>query len=249
MYRGIPFVRPQSADGRHRSPGSASRLGIRGTTTAIALLAGSASIVAGATSASAATGGSVWDRIAACESGGNWHINTGNGFYGGVQFTESTWLAYGGGAYASRADLASKSAQITVARRVQAGQGWGAWPVCSVKAGARGSNPNDGGSAAVVRSTQSYTRTVKHTVTHKAVRHVTHHHATVTHRATQAAHLTVKAAAIPAGAKTYTVKAGDTLSGIALATGKQSWQALWQLNRGTVPNANLIVVGQVLRLS
>jgi resuscitation-promoting factor RpfB len=71
-----------------------------------------------------------WDAVAACESGGNWSINTGNGFYGGLQFTESTWDAYGGQAYAPRADLASRDAQIAIAERVYAGQGAGAWPVC-----------------------------------------------------------------------------------------------------------------------
>lgn len=84
-----------------------------------------------------ASDGSIWDKIAACESGGNWSINTGNGYYGGLQFTQSTWNAYGGQTYAARADLASRDAQITVAQRVQAAQGWGAWPVCSYKAGAR----------------------------------------------------------------------------------------------------------------
>jgi LysM repeat protein len=81
--------------------------------------------------------GSIWDRVAACESGGNWQINTGNGFYGGLQFTSSTWLSYGGGAYASRADLATRDQQIAIAQKVLAGQGWNAWPVCSYKAGAR----------------------------------------------------------------------------------------------------------------
>lgn len=76
--------------------------------------------------------GSVWDRIAACESGGNWSINTGNGFYGGLQFTLSTWYGYGG---TGMPNQASREQQIAVAQRVQAGQGWGAWPVCSVKAG------------------------------------------------------------------------------------------------------------------
>lgn len=79
--------------------------------------------------------GSVWDAIAACESGDNWAINTGNGFYGGLQFTQGTWAAYGGLNYASRADLATREQQIAVATAVQAGQGWGAWPVCSVQAG------------------------------------------------------------------------------------------------------------------
>ena len=71
-----------------------------------------------------------WNAIAACESGGNWSISTGNGFYGGLQFTEQTWLGYGGGQYASSANLASPSEQIAVAQRVLAGQGIGAWPVC-----------------------------------------------------------------------------------------------------------------------
>ena len=79
-------------------------------------------------------GGVNWSAIAACESGGNWATNTGNGFYGGLQFTEQTWLAYGGGRYAPSANLATQAQQIAVARRVLAGQGIGAWPVC----GARG---------------------------------------------------------------------------------------------------------------
>jgi hypothetical protein len=77
------------------------------------------------------TGGGVnWDAIAACESGGNWGISTGNGFSGGLQFSQGTWNAYGGGQYASSASGASRSQQIAVAQRVLAGQGIGAWPVC-----------------------------------------------------------------------------------------------------------------------
>ncbi|GAB2972928.1 transglycosylase family protein [Amycolatopsis acidiphila] len=79
--------------------------------------------------------GALWDRLASCESTGNWAANTGNGFEGGLQFTNSTWQAYGGGAYAQHAYQASREQQIVVAQRVQAGQGWGAWPVCSKKAG------------------------------------------------------------------------------------------------------------------
>jgi Transglycosylase-like domain len=71
-----------------------------------------------------------WDTVAMCESGGNWSINTGNGYYGGLQFNSSTWLGYGGGAYAPRADLASKAQQIAIAEKVLAAQGKGAWPVC-----------------------------------------------------------------------------------------------------------------------
>jgi len=75
-------------------------------------------------------GGADWNAIAACESGGNWSINTGNGFYGGLQFTQQTWLGYGGGQYAPSANLATPSEQISVGQRVLAGQGIGAWPVC-----------------------------------------------------------------------------------------------------------------------
>jgi hypothetical protein len=75
-------------------------------------------------------GGNDWDAVAQCESGGNWAINTGNGFFGGLQFTSSTWLAFGGGAYAPRADLAARSQQIAIAEKVLAAQGRGAWPTC-----------------------------------------------------------------------------------------------------------------------
>src|SRR5215207_1245493 len=76
-----------------------------------------------------------WDAIAQCESSGNWHINTGNGYYGGLQFSRSTWTSHGGGKYASTADKASRSQQIAIAERVLRTQGIGAWPVCGKKAG------------------------------------------------------------------------------------------------------------------
>jgi uncharacterized protein YabE (DUF348 family) len=81
--------------------------------------------------------GSIWDSIAGCEAGGNWAINTGNGYYGGVQFDQGTWERNGGLRFASRADLASREEQITVAEVTRERQGWGAWPVCSGRAGAR----------------------------------------------------------------------------------------------------------------
>lgn len=71
-----------------------------------------------------------WDAIAACESGGNWHINTGNGYFGGAQILEATWLSHGGAQFAPRPDLATKDQQIIVAERILATQGPGAWPVC-----------------------------------------------------------------------------------------------------------------------
>lgn len=88
-------------------------------------------------SAPAVAGGSVWDSLAQCESGGDWSINTGNGFYGGLQFTASTWAAYGGTEYAPTANLATREQQIAVASKVQQGQGWGAWPACTASLGIR----------------------------------------------------------------------------------------------------------------
>jgi peptidoglycan hydrolase-like protein with peptidoglycan-binding domain len=102
----------------------------------IGLAFAAATLITGiALSPTASAGGSVWDSVAACESGGNWAINTGNGFYGGLQFTASTWAAYGGTRYAASANRASKAAQIVIAQRVLAGQGPGAWPVCGRRAG------------------------------------------------------------------------------------------------------------------
>jgi hypothetical protein len=75
-------------------------------------------------------GGLNWDGVANCESGGNWSINTGNGYYGGLQFSSSTWLANGGGAYAPRADLASRDQQISIAMKLYRQSGSASWPVC-----------------------------------------------------------------------------------------------------------------------
>ena len=85
-------------------------------------------------SAAAPAGGSVWDRLAQCESGGNWGINTGNGYSGGLQFSQGTWAANGG---SGSAHNASRAEQIRVAERVRASQGWGAWPACSSRLGLR----------------------------------------------------------------------------------------------------------------
>jgi hypothetical protein len=76
-----------------------------------------------------------WDRLAQCESTQNWDTNTGNGYYGGVQFDQKTWKRYGGTEYAPRADQASREEQIAVAKKVQDQQGWNAWPTCSEKLG------------------------------------------------------------------------------------------------------------------
>jgi murein DD-endopeptidase MepM/ murein hydrolase activator NlpD/cell wall-associated NlpC family hydrolase len=117
--------------GRHRRDKQRNRalatVAVLGVTTVVPAIM--------ATQQASAASVSTWDLVAKCESTNNWHINTGNGYYGGLQFTQQTWAAYGGTKYASRADLATKSEQINIAEKVLAAQGPGAWPVCSVKAG------------------------------------------------------------------------------------------------------------------
>jgi resuscitation-promoting factor RpfA len=115
----------------HRKPSRTRALlaGATGVSTvAVALTVG------GGSPASAATN-NTWNQVAECESSGNWTIRTGNGYYGGLQFSQSTWVAYGGTRYAPRADLATRAQQILVAEKVLAAQGPGAWPVCGPRAG------------------------------------------------------------------------------------------------------------------
>jgi hypothetical protein len=141
-----------------------TRRPLRKRITGVAL-AGSATLVTGvALSAPAQAAGSVWDVVAKCESGGNWAINTGNGYYGGLQFSPSTWRSFGGGKFAPRADLATRAEQIVTAQRVLVSQGPGAWPTCSQRAGLTRAN---GAAKAAARATTS--TTVSRSTTRKAV--------------------------------------------------------------------------------
>src|SRR6201998_3782949 len=112
--------------GRHRKP-TTSSISVAKIALTGAVLGGGGIALAG--QAAPATDGE-WDQVAHCESGGNWGINTGNGYHGGVQFSASTWASHGGGQYAPSAELATKEQQIAIAERVLATQGRGAWPVC-----------------------------------------------------------------------------------------------------------------------
>lgn len=104
---------------------------VAATTGPLALLAGAAS----AAPDEAANNPRTWDKIAQCETTGDWNANTGNGYKGGLQFDQTTWKRHGGTQYAPTADKATKQEQIAVAKKVQAEQGWDAWPSCSEKAG------------------------------------------------------------------------------------------------------------------
>jgi hypothetical protein len=123
--------------GRHRSPSTAGRALAR---TALAGAVVGAPLVLAAPAAHAAAD-TTWDRLAQCESGGRWDINTGNGYQGGLQFSPRTWTGFGGAEFAPVAHQATRAEQIVVAERVLAQQGWGAWPSCSRKVGARGDTP------------------------------------------------------------------------------------------------------------
>ncbi|MFI6034781.1 transglycosylase family protein [Streptomyces sp. NPDC051315] len=170
-----------------------------------------------------------WDKVAACESSNDWDINTGNGYYGGLQFTQSTWEAYGGTRYAPRADLATKDQQIAVAEKVLEGQGPGAWPACSVRAGlTRGGDTPDihpgGTSTKSTKPAKSSLKDVQPQTTPQS----------------------------RAGtAEMYTVVRGDTLSGIADEQEvRGGWQRLYAANRAAIgADPDLIVPGQRLRLN
>ncbi|MFE6620846.1 transglycosylase family protein [Streptomyces sp. NPDC057740] len=214
-------------DNTRKAPKASAPNGNRTRTTAV--LAGAALLaplgLLAATGNAAAADSAVWDRIAQCESGGNWHINTGNGYYGGLQFAASTWRAYGGTAYAPTADRASKDQQIAVATKVQRAQGWGAWPTCSARAGASGSAP----AASAAGSAPSATDAAPSASAPTPERSAGH-----TNRSSSRGD--------------YTVRAGDTLSGIAARHGT-TWRQLYTANKSVIgTDPHLIVPGQRLEL-
>ena len=198
-----------------------------------------AGIALGAAPAQAAPTG-VWDRVAACESGGDWSIDTGNGYYGGLQFSLSTWHAYGGSG--SPAD-ASKATQIAVAEKVLAGQGWGAWPVCSVKAGATGSSSSASSTSSASSSSSGGSSSGSTSSGSRSVAPSPAAEAQVTSSAAPE-----RPASVATSGRTYTVEAGDSLSKIATRLHiAKGWQQLWAANP-KITDADLIYTGQKLQL-
>jgi resuscitation-promoting factor RpfA len=209
------------------------------------MVAGAAggAVLLGSGGAAQAKSGVNWDAVAQCESGGNWAINTGNGYYGGLQFSRSTWKAYGGGKYASTANKASRSEQIRIAEKVLDGQGIGAWPVCGKKAGSSKSysGKNTSGASSSKSSSASKSSS-KSTSAKKSATSSSSHSSSkkTTSRTTVSAKAT---------GKTYVVKSGDTLAKIAAAQHvKGGWRALYSLNTGVLNDPNLIFPGQRLAL-
>jgi resuscitation-promoting factor RpfA len=186
---------------------------------------------------------SIWDKVATCESTNNWSINTGNGFYGGLQFTISTWNAFSGQQFADRADHATREEQITVAQRVLAVQGPGAWPVCSKYAGLTQSN--GGATSAPVATAVSKTAAVAKAST-KATSNTS---TSTTKKATSTTKKATSTSKSTISAGEYTVKAGDTLFSIAREHGLTDWHSLYTLNKAQIDNPDLIYVGQHFLLS
>ncbi|MFI6048620.1 transglycosylase family protein [Streptomyces violascens] len=219
--------------GRHRRY-QPSRIN-RASLTVTAGGAGIALPLIGAGTADAASV-DVWNKVAACESTNNWHINTGNGYYGGLQFSQSTWEAYGGRQYAARADLASRDQQIAIAEKVLKGQGPGAWPVCSGEAGLTR------GGAAPQLTTASRGRTE---IKPKAAPVAPKSPAPAVKKAEPPSPTKV-----PGPRESYTVVHGDSLSTIAERERVQGgWPKLYAENRTVVgADPDLIRPGQHLTL-
>jgi nucleoid-associated protein YgaU len=202
--------------GKHRKPNAASRTIAR---VVVAGLAVGAPLALANAPAQAAPGVD-WDAIAQCESGGNWSINTGNGYYGGLQFTQGTWTANGGSGSPAGA---SREEQIRVAENTLRSQGIGAWPTCGKRQG-----------ATVARPVKKAPKQVKKQASKPVKKAVKPAPAVAAPTATRSN---------PNG--DYTVVAGDSLSKIAQQRNVEGgWQAIYQKNKEFISDPDLILVGQ-----
>ncbi|WP_406469581.1 LysM peptidoglycan-binding domain-containing protein [Streptomyces hirsutus] len=249
-----------SGKGKHRRPSKATRViavaGVTGAAVAAPLMA--------AGNASAATA-SEWDAVAQCESGGNWSINTGNGYYGGLQFSASTWAGYGGTAHAGTADQASKAQQIEIAEKVLAGQGKGAWPVCGKGlsnaaysgggstegsgnqiSGNQSSGNQDSGSSQQSQQQESPKQNTEAAPERSAEQKASRSDERPAAKKTVT---TPTGEKVEKGDGEYKVVKGDTLSSIASEHDvKGGWDKLFKLNDDIVEEADLIYPGQQLHL-
>ncbi|MFF8713617.1 transglycosylase family protein [Streptomyces sp. NPDC015184] len=249
-----------SSKGKHRRPSKAVRIatlaGVTGAAVAAPLM--------GATSASAASV-ATWDAVAQCESGGNWSINTGNGYYGGLQFSQSSWAAAGGLQYASRADLATKAQQIATAERLLDLQGPGAW-ACAGAGGLTNDGVDPGVDTGSSSSTEKSGSTQQQSApaapkqqsqpTRQAQPKQERTEAPAASRSAAPRAEAKKTVTTPTGKKVkkgdgeYKVVSGDSLSKIAADRNVEGgWQKLFELNKDIVENADLIYPGQQLHLT
>jgi LysM repeat protein len=238
------------ARGRHRKSNHHARnLGI----ATAPLVAALPMIAATATPSAAAT--SAWDKLAGCESGGNWGINTGNGYYGGLQFADGTWDGNGGEKYASRADLASRGEQIIIAAKVLDGSGWSPWPACSSRLGLGAEERREAlATAADIKArlsgdtsgSQDNGDATTSSDKTSAEQRASDNRGVQTERATRSKHRKAQTAG-----GIYVVHSGDTLSGIARKRDVPGgWQSLYRMNKKTIgSNPGLIHPGQRLHLA
>ena len=221
------------ARGRHRryKPSPVSRASL----TVTASGAGLALPFIGVSHAQAAPV-EAWDKVATCESTNRWDVNTGNGYFGGLQFKQSTWQEFGGTAYAARADKATKEQQIAIAEKVLQKQGQGAWPTCSVRAGLTRemANPSSGEAGPRTQQTTTAPKSTSRTPTER-----------------RPAKSKSGAQQGKDGGESYAVESGDSLYSIAQAQDvRGGWQQLYERNRKVVgSDPNLIIPGQRLALS
>lgn len=207
---------------------------VKKNTIRVASLAATAALAGGlgalsSVPASANDGGVNWDAVAQCESGGNWSINTGNGYYGGLQFTQSTWTANGGTGNPANA---SRDQQIAVAENVLRTQGIGAWPVCGARGGSSYVPPK------VTTVTQSST------TSNYAPKYAAPKYSTANNDSAPVTGYTPKRAT---GEHTYAIQPGDTLEQIAAAH-NTTWVDLFELNMDTISNPDLIYAGATINL-
>ena len=232
---------------RHRKPSTARIFALRGA--AVGVVAGAAALGLGAGTASAAPD-STWDSVAQCESSGNWSINTGNGYYGGLQFSQSTWNAFGGQEYASRADLATKEQQIAIAEKTLAGQGWGAW-ACAYAGGGEGPTQRSASSSSSSSSSNEQASSSSEQAS-RGNRSTNNDDQQSSRSSRSATSQDRSSSAVSSGSAadgSYTVASGDTLYKIAAANGVAGgWEAVYQANADIIPDPDLIFPGQVIRI-
>lgn len=203
--------------GKHRKPSNTARN--------VARMAVAGAVVATPIAVSAPANAADWDALAQCESSGNWSANTGNGFSGGLQFTQSTWKAYGGGQYASNAKDASREEQIQVAQKVLQAQGTKAWPGCSSKTSwSSGSSDSSSSKSSSAKSSSSSGSSAKSSSAKQS-----------------------KSSSVRSKGADYTVQQGDTLGKIAQKYGVK-YQDVFERNSNTLKDPNTIFPGQQLEI-
>jgi len=206
-----------SSPRRHVPKHRAARPG-HGRAAAIAVAAASTAVPVLALSPAQAASSAVWDRLADCESGGRWNIDTGNGYYGGLQFAAATWRAYGGTQFAPRADLAARAEQIQVAERLLGRAGWSPWPTCARRLGL---DVHDAWG----------------TVSRSAPR-----------LAVTSSALALRARAVAGDGRYRVRSGDTLSSIARRLGVPGGWRALWQANRAMLPNPHTLRVGSMLRV-